>query len=371
MKAQHILIVGGGIGGLSAAIALGRRGHRVTLIEKDPAWQVYGVGIIQQANVLRAARELGILDDYLASGFGFDHVEVFLPDGRCVAKLPSPRLVEGLPANLGISRRALHEFLGRRARDAGATIRLGLTATDLHDDGAGVVARFSDGSQQRFDLVVGADGLQSRTRTQALPDSPSPQFTGQAVWRHNFTRTPDVVSLQAFEGPVGMGLVPLSDTLMYLFVTTPEPGNPRFPTEDLPAIMRSRLAQAAPRIAALREQITDPAEVIYRPLHCLFLDGPWHQGRIVLLGDAVHATTPHLGQGAGMAIEDALVLAEEIDARESPEEAFAAYRNRRFERCRFLVEASLSLCRSQLGTGPHVDQAAATRQMMDVVAQPI
>lgn len=371
MREQKILIVGGGIGGLSAAIALGKRGHRVTVIEKDPAWQVYGVGIIQQANVLRAAQQLGILDDYLETGFGFDHVEVYLPDGRCVAKVPSHRLVEGLPANLGIGRRALHEFLGRRARESGATIRLGLTADELKDDGVTVTVRFSDGSSEAFDLVVGADGLQSRTRSQCLPDAPAPEFTGQAVWRHNFPRPADVVGLHVYEGPIGMGLVPLSAELMYLYVTTPEPGNPRHRNEDLAGLMRDRLAQAAPRIAGLRDQITDSRDVVYRPLHWLFLEGPWHRGRIVLLGDAVHATTPHLGQGAGMAIEDAVVLAEEIDARDSPEAAFEAYRDRRYERCRFIVEASLSLCRSQLGTGPRMDQAATTRAMFDVVARPI
>ncbi len=371
MQAQKILIVGGGIGGLSAAIALGNAGHHVTVIEKDPDWQVYGVGIIQQANVLRAAQQLGILDDYLASGFGFEHVEVYLPDGRCVAKVPSHRLVEGLPANLGIGRRALHELLGRRAKAAGATIRLGLTASALQDDGAGVTVQFSDGGSERFDLVVGADGLQSRTRSQCLPDAPSPQFTGQAVWRHNFARPADVVGLHAYEGPIGMGLVPLSTDLMYLFVTTPEPGNPRYAADELATAMRAKLAQAAPRIAALRDQITDPAEVVYRPLHWLFLEGPWHHGRVVLLGDAVHTTTPHLGQGAGMAIEDALVLADEIDKQATPEAAFTAYRDRRYERCRFIVEASLSLCRSQLGTGPRVDQAATTKAMFDVVAQPI
>lgn len=128
MKSCNILIIGGGIGGLTAAIALGKQHHRLTIIEKDPAWAVYGVGIIQQANVIRAAKQLGILDDYVSAGFGFNHVEVFLPDGRKVATVPSHHLVEGYPANVGIGRPALHEVLGRRAKEAGATVRLGVTA---------------------------------------------------------------------------------------------------------------------------------------------------------------------------------------------------------------------------------------------------
>ena len=87
--------------------------------------------------------------------------------------------------------------------------------------------------------------------------------------------------------------------------------------------MRSKLAHVPPDIAALREQITDDDGVVYRPLEWLFVEGPWHKGRVVLLGDAVHATTPHLGQGAGMAIEDSIVLAEELARHADVEAAFA------------------------------------------------
>ena len=121
----------------------------------------------------------------------------------------------------------------------------------------------------------------------------------------------------------------------------------------------------------LAEQITDDAGVVYKPLEWIFVEGAWHRGRTVLLGDAIHATTPHLGQGAGMAIEDAIVLADEIDRHDTPGAAFSAFRERRFERCKYIVEASLALCRSQLGEGPKVEQAAATQKMFQVVAQPI
>ncbi|UVO54353.1 FAD-dependent oxidoreductase [Sphingomonas sp. SUN039] len=371
MKQQNILIIGGGIGGLTAAIALGRDGHRVTILEKDPNWAVYGVGIIQQANVVRAMHQLGIIDDYLAAGFGFDEVEVYIPSGKRVAKIPSPKLVDGLPAQIGIRRTALHKVLGDRAKAAGADIRLGVTAESLDDDGAGVDVRFSDGQQARFDLVIGADGLYSRTREQIFPDAPRPEFTGQSVWRYNFARTEDVGCLQAYEGATGTGLVPLSDDLMYMFVTTPEPGNPFYPKDGLAAAMRSKLTGVAPRIAELGASIVDDNEVVYRPLEWVLVEGPWHSGRVVLLGDAVHATTPHLGQGAGMAIEDALVIAEEIATHDDAETAFAAFSARRYDRCRYIVTESLAMCHGQLGQGPMIDQAKATREMFGVVAQPI
>lgn len=371
MKDCSILVIGGGIGGLTAAIALGRDGHRVTVIEKDPSWAVYGVGIIQQANVIRAAKQLGILDDYVAAGFGFDEIEVYIPTGQKVATLPSHRLVEGYPSNLGIARPALHRVLGSRARAASARIRLGVTAESLEDDGRKVSVRFSDGTSGAFDLVVGADGYRSRTRQQVFPDAPGPQFTGQSGWRYNFPRPPEVTCLRAFEGPLGFGLTPLSESLMYMFVTTPEPGNPRYDPRELASSMRSKLTVVPKDIAALRDQIVEDSEVVYRPLEWLFLEGPWHKGRVVLIGDAAHATTPHLGQGAGMAIEDSIVLADELARGTAIEAVLPAFQARRHDRCRYIVESSLAICRGQLGFGPRVEQASATKAMFERVAQPI
>lgn len=372
MNNLSILVVGGGIGGLTSAIALRRKGFSVDVIERDPDWSVYGVGIIQQGNVIRAMTELGLIDDYISAGFGFDCVQVFIPTGQCVAEIPTPRLVDGYPGNVGIGRRALHKVLGDRTIEAGATVRLGLTVASFDDDGEGVFVTFSDGSSGRYDLVIGADGLYSQTRGMIFPETPKPEFTGQSVWRYNFKRTPDVIGLQAYEGATGIGLVPLSDELMYIYITTPEPGNPRYAKEELAEAMRSKIAAIpSPAIAALVKQITEDDEVVYKPLEWLLLEGAWHKGRVVLLGDAVHATTPHLGQGAGMAIEDGLVIADELVAADDIESALVAYRNRRFERCRYIVEASRAICFGQIGKGPLLDNAEATREMFMKVAEPI
>ena len=371
MKTLSILVIGGGIGGLTSAIALRRDGHRVTVIERDPDWSVYGVGIIQQANVIRAMANLDLLDDYIAGSVGFEKVAIHIPSGARVAEVPMPRLVEGYPAAVGIGRPALHKILGDRTIADGADVRLGVTATAIDDDGSGVAVRFSDGGSGRYDIVVGADGGYSQTRETIMPNAEQPHFTGQAVWRYNFPRPDDLDALHVYNGPIGIGLVPMSPRLMYMYVTTPEPGNPRYPRDTLAETMRGKLEGAAPQIRELADQITDNDGVVYRPLEGMMLYGDWHAGRVVLLGDAVHATTPHLGQGAGLAIEDSIVLAEELARHDTPEEAFRAFRERRFERCRYIVEKSLAICRGQLGEGPLVDNAEATAEAFRVMAEPI
>ena len=285
-----------------------------------------------------------------------------------VAKVPSPRLVEGCPANVGISRRALQQVLAERTLSCGAKVRLGVTAAALAEDNEQVRVDFSDGGSGEFDLVIGADGVHSQTRRQIFPEAPRPEFTGQAVWRYNLPRPADLDSLHVYNGPIGAGLVPMSRSQMYMYLTTPEPGNPHYPVEGLAQAMRAKVPAA---LADLAAQIVHDAEVVYRPLETVLVEGPWHRGRVVLLGDAVHATTPHLGQGAGMAIEDAIVLTQEIGRHDTPEAAFRAYRDRRFERCRYIVEESLAICRGQLGLGPPVDNARATAAMFEATARPI
>jgi 2-polyprenyl-6-methoxyphenol hydroxylase-like FAD-dependent oxidoreductase len=371
VSGKRILVIGGGIGGLTAAAALGQRGFEVTVVERSDGRSVEGVGISQQANVVRAMASLGLAEAYLDAGFAYDAVEIYAPDGALVARTPTRSLIEGYPASMGIPRPALHRVLMEAATRAGAAIRHGKTVAELSDDGDGVRVVLSDGARARYDIAIGADGIYSQTRRMLFPDAPVPAFTGQGVWRYNLPRPSGFDALQVYNGATGVGLVPMSRSEIYIYATTAEADNPAFPTAGLAARMRERLSRCAPAIRQIAARIVDDEAVVYRPLEAVFLSGAWHKGRVALLGDAIHATTPHLGQGGGMAIEDALVLAEELARHERCEDAFAAYRARRFERCRFVAERSLEICRGQLGKGPLVDNARASADISALLAQPI
>ncbi|MBD8495090.1 FAD-dependent oxidoreductase [Pseudomonas syringae] len=370
---KNVLIVGGGIGGLCAAIALRRKGIAVELVELKTEWTVYGVGIIQQSNVVREMHRLGLLDAYLDAAFAFEDVAIYSTTGQQLVRIPGQRLAgPEYPANVGISRRALHKVLSETAIALGTQVHLGTSIDSFQQDEAGVDVRFSDGRQGRFDLLVGADGLFSKVRSLLFGDTYQPHFTGQSVWRYNFKRSGGLDHLANYQGPAGnAGLVPLADDLMYLFTTSHEPGNPWKEQAHLATELRERLAGFGGLIGELREQITDSAEVVYKPLEAVFIDEPWYRGRVLVIGDAAHATTPHLGQGAGMAIEDAVVLAEELTADGTLEAQLQRFMARRFERCKYISEMSLLAGAKEVERDPSFDRIGLVKQMLEVTARPI
>lgn len=370
---NKVLVVGGGIGGLCAAIALRRKGIAVDLVELKAEWTVYGVGIIQQSNVVREMAKLGVLDGYLGAAFAFEDVTINTTAGQQLARIPGQRLAgPEYPANVGISRLALHKVLSETAIELGASVRLGLSVETLDEAVEGVDVLFTDGSRGRYDLVVGADGLFSKVRGLLFGDKYQPRFTGQSVWRYNFPRLAEIDHLANFQGPAGnAGLVPLADNLMYMFLTSHEPGNPWMDQDSLAAEMRKRLGGFSGVIGELREQITDSSQVVYKPLEVVFVSEPWYRGRVLLIGDAAHAATPHLGQGAGMAIEDAVVLGEELTAGGSVAQQLERFMARRYERCKYIAESSILAGDKEIAHDQSFDRIGLVKQMLKLTAEPI
>ena len=372
--AQRILIIGGGFSGMAAAIQLRKQGAEVDLVEIDPGWRSYGAGISLGGATLRAFRTLGVLDAFLAQGHAADGVKLCLPHGPQVAELPTPRIAGAdVPGGGAIMRPVLARILADATRASGANVYLGCTFTSIQQDAEGVDVVFTDGQRRRYDLVIGADGLYSKVREAIFPNAPQPAYSGQAVWRAVLPRPPEIETATMWMGPrIKPGVNPVSQTEMYLFVTEPRPTNEHVDPSTFATQLRALLADfPAPTLQAIRDQIGEDSQIVFRPLEGLLMPRPWSSGRVVLIGDTVHATTPHLASGACIGIEDALVLAEELDRHTEAEAALAAFEARRWERCRMVVQNSARLGEIEIANGDKEEHARIMRSSLMALAEPI
>lgn len=371
---HKVLIVGGGIAGLSAAIALRRAGIAVDIVEINREWTVYHVGIIVQANFVRAMVALGIADRCVAAGFPHDRVSFYDLEGHLLNDFPGAKLAgPNYPANLGMSRPALHKILSETAKEVGAKVRLGVTFTEIKQLDHKVAFTFTDGSSGEYDLVVGADGLHSKVRAAIFGEQYQPKFTGQGVWRYNVRRPKEldrVIMMVGLEGGK-CGFCPLTADSGYVLLVQSEPGNPRIPQDKLADTFRERLKRCTGVMAKLRDEIINPKLVVYRPLEALLMPPPWYKGRVLLIGDAAHATTPHLGQGAAQAVEDAVVLAELLEKDEPLPKLLDTFMARRYDRCKFICESSVQIGVWEQHPSLDEDTAGITAKMFQVVSQPI
>lgn len=342
---DNALVIGGGIGGMCTAIQLRKLGIAVTLVERHPSWAPDGAGITISGPTLRALRSVGVVGEVLRQGGHWNAVDICDAQGTLKASVPvQPALdAEELPGAGGILRPVLADILGTATRAAGAEVRLGLSFSALQQDMHGVDVAFTDGSRGRFDLVVGADGLHSAVRQHLLPDAPQPAFTGQGSWRAVVPRT--LVNSTIFMGrTTKAGLNPISERESYLFLLDRRDDAGHIAAADAPGLLVALLQEFGGPLGEIRDALAGgrlpQARVLYRPLLGHIAPGPWHRGRIVLLGDAVHATTPHLASGAGLAVEGAVVLADCLARGHSLEGALLSYAGRHYDRAALVVRSS-------------------------------
>jgi 2-polyprenyl-6-methoxyphenol hydroxylase-like FAD-dependent oxidoreductase len=370
----RVLIIGGGFSGMSAAIQLRKSGASVDLVEIDAGWRSYGAGISLGGATLRALCELGVLGAFLGRGAASDGVELFTPDGHRIATIPTPRLAgPDVPGGGAIMRPTLAAILAEATRASGANVRLGVSFIRLAPGENGVDVELTDGSHATYDLVIGADGLNSKTRAAIFPDAPKPRYIGQCVWRAVLPRPPEVTTAMMWLGAkVKPGVNPVSRDQMYMFVTEHRPTQDRIETSQFLGLLRDLIAPftAAP-MQFVKERLSEDSMIVYRPLESLLLPSPWSKGRVVLIGDAAHATTPHLASGACIGIEDAIVLAEELDKADTVAAALAAFGVRRWERCRMVVENSGRIAEIETSGGNPQEAAQIMGESMKALAAPI
>ncbi len=341
---KKVLIVGGGLGGLSLGIALRKANIEAEIVEIHEEFNVYGVGIIQQANALRALDALGVADETMRRGSPYGKVKMCAPTGFSFAEIGNPPMAH-YPIHNGISRKLLHDILYEAAVKNGVVFRMGLTVSELENEGTRVGVKFTDGTEGSYQLVVGADGANSKVRSLIFGDY-KPEYIGSSVWRYAFKRHPDLETGYMFMGKrTKLGLIPMTADTMYMFVVSAEGAdNPIIPQAEMVDRLKAYVREyPAPMVQDIVEQITDNDKVNYRPLETLMMTEPWYKNRVVLIGDAAHTTIPQLGSGAALAIEDAVVLAELLATDDSVDNILKNYMTRRYDRCKTIVDVSNQL----------------------------
>ena len=322
-----MLIVGAGMAGLGLARALHQRGITATVVERATSWEPIGAGLYLPANAVRALHELGIGPALAARANLIGHQRLLDHRGRLLADIDLDRIWNGVGGCVAIQRAALYEALRNATTEV--PVRLGTSVTDLEDGEAPRVS-FSDGSTGSYDLVVGADGVHSTIRSLAL-GGPAASYVGQASWRFVADGFPDITDWTAMLGRGRTFLtVALGQAAVYCYadLNTSEPAVAA--RED----WRERFADFGGPVPRLLDHAS---EVYFAPIEEV-APPAWTARRVVLVGDAAHASSPNMAQGAAMAVEDALVLAEMLAADQSVDEALAGYVERRKARVSWVQE---------------------------------
>jgi len=345
-KVDRILIVGGGIAGLTAAIALRRRGFSPELIEREPAWRAVGAGIALQPNAMRLLMGLGGGTAVERAGAPLRRFRYCTLQGDTLAEIDLIQLWKDVGRGAGVERTKLQDALLGELK--GARCRLGARITGLEQKSGCVSVCFNDGRSENYDLVIGADGIGSSVRSLAVSEC-APSYTGQMVWRSLAAirrDTPNEVQFWLGDGCF-FGLFPVSHTHTYGFGYINEPERRHDPTLGRLARLRERFAGFGGLVKAYLASLECDEQIHCAAIESLELDH-WHKGRVVLIGDAAHASSPMMGQGGCMAIEDAAVLAELLQSSQGVEEALDAYVLRRRARVDWVQSQSNVLAKSIL-----------------------
>jgi 2-polyprenyl-6-methoxyphenol hydroxylase-like FAD-dependent oxidoreductase len=371
---ENVLIVGAGMCGMSLGVALKRAGISCEIVEIRPTLTEPGTGISLQGPALRALQTVGVLDQCISRGFGYSHFKACDAMGNVTGTVDLPRLLgPSYPATIGILRQAVHEVLACELSKLGVPIRLSTTVNTLTQNDQGVTVEFTNGAAARYDLVVGADGMNSLIRGIAFGPEHRPHYTGQMVWRATVSRPRDVECRHSYFGPTNKsGFNPISDTQMYIYTVQNVSDRPHWNDAELPTILRDLLAEFGGALGRAREEIRTPEQITCRPVFSMILRPPWYCGRIIVIGDAAHTTTPHLASGASIAIEDSILLARLLQSEHSLNAVLDDFMHRRYERCRMIVQNSELLGDWEKNPGaPNEDTVGVIASSYQALAQPV
>ena len=359
---ERILIVGGGIAGLTLAGALHARAFRPELVERSPSWDeiAIGAGIGVQANGMRVLRALGMAAAVEQAGWVNRRWCFCDQRGEVLCETDLEALWGDAAPFVGIERTKLHQVLVAGA--AAVPQRLGISVASLTQHGRGVSVGFSDGSSGEYELVVGADGISSTVRRLTLSTA-APADLGAMNWRGIAPIRPrGLTSLRFLLGDACFfGLCPVGEGRTYGFGYVMQPRF-RDPVEGRLTRLRARFAEFGDLVQEYLASLEGDEQVHCSAMEWVDVD-EWHTGRVVLIGDAAHASSPLMGQGGCMAMEDAYVLAELLRSAATIESALANYVNRRNPRVKWVQQQSMATAEAL--RNPPAARNAALRERGD------
>lgn len=337
MNNNTFSIIGGGIGGLSIALTLLKKGIRPVIYERQPRTESIDTGIVLGANALKSLDYLGLGKEIRMAGYSQDSCTIYSETGKVLTELNYEETSH--PNYTFISRTTLTDILA--AALPPDIIKYNKKLLDFSNEQDEVTLFFEDGTKAHTDYMIACDGLFSNVRQKLLPEK-EVRFAGYTCWRGVSDVCPDSIPKRFTEtwGPKGrIGLVPLKDNKMYWYVfKNSEAKNPEFNNWNISDIFYNFIGYHYPVPHVL--ELTQQKNIFHHDIHNLDPIFQYFFGRVLLAGDSAHPTTPNMGQGACQAIEDALVLGTCFETTDNVEEAFSEFEVLRVHKAKKVVQDS-------------------------------
>ncbi|MBI3135163.1 MAG: FAD-dependent monooxygenase [Bacteroidetes bacterium] len=334
------LILGGGIAGLTTAIALKRIGINATLVEAAPQFKPVGAGIALAANAMKVYHQLGLYDKLLIAGNSIGEMQIKNQTGKIISHANAEKFKNGL-TNIAISRPELHRVLLEETDPK--QIITGKRSVRFKQDTHSLTVFFDDGTSIDCNALIVAEGIHSPIRKQLLPQSET-RYSGYTCWRGLADNTNlKITHTSETWGTQGrFGIVPIGKNQVYWFACKNGPANDATLKSWKQKELLANYARYHQDIKTVLANTPDD-HIIWNDIADLKPIDRFAFERIVLIGDSAHATTPNMGQGACQAIEDALVLASAIQKNETIPAAFHDFETKRMARTHGIVNQSWRL----------------------------
>ena len=330
----RILVVGAGIAGLGAARALRQRGFAPDVVERESAWSQSGTGIYLPGNTARALRALGLESTVIERAALIPHQRICDHRGNLLTDIDVATMWRDVGPCVALHRADFHEVLAFHGDPL--PVRLGVSPRTFRQQNGTVTVEFDDGSTSHYDLVVGADGIHSQVR-QLVLGAGVVRPVGQLAWRFVTERPPAVTTWTVlFGGRVSFLAVPIGGGKVYCYCDALTNSTPRQEADDVTGQLARVLAAFTGPVPVILDTLCPNDAVYVAPIEEVILDD-WARGSVLLIGDAAHATSPNMAQGAAMALEDGLVLAECLAAAVGVPEALARFQARRRPRTQWVL----------------------------------